>query len=553
MKKFVSIFLALVMAMGLTTVAWADGNVAKVGETEYATIQAAIDAAEDGDTITVIADHEMDIVDGVTNSGGYYTLVNVANKTVTIDLNGCDIAVDVTNLPANTKSSMLMGVFAADTNGALTLKDGMNTGSVRLTGGQTKTAYSLVIAYDGLISIEGGSYFADHLGDGRGMVYGNVSEQSSVDSSNTTKGVNISGGTFTLGNAGTLANGSPWILATAGSNSGKHIFVSGGTFQTDINHQYWIFEVHVPEEKALKYNDDGTWTVVDAIVYVVEPEYSGKWYLHRVGYATLADAMEGAGNNRDAATSHISGNKSGFKVEYDEKNNVSVTNNSTTETYKVYNHFGEKLEARENCIAATAVELNPINPPTNVTVQYGCTTDSSSFPTQWQTSPLFTDLTSNTQYYFFARFVENGTTTIVVDETEATTLTPYVPLFTAGDGAVGAAPTQQTPAAGETFTLPEISYTKSGYIFTGWSDGTTLYQPGDTYTMPTDKDVIFVAQWKETPQNPSHTYPIYVPPVVDDTATVTAPQTFDGGIALAVSTSILSVTGSALLLRKRED
>lgn len=58
-----------------------------------------------------------------------------------------------------------------------------------------------------------------------------------------------------------------------------------------------------------------------------------------------------------------------------------------------------------------------------------------------------------------------------------------------------------------------------------------------------------------TPVNPPAVYyPVYVPTVEDTTdENVTSAKTFDAGIALAVSTSILSVTGSALLLRKRED
>ena len=37
--------------------------------------------------------------------------------------------------------------------------------------------------------------------------------------------------------------------------------------------------------------------------------------------------------------------------------------------------------------------------------------------------------------------------------------------------------------------------TRTGYSFTGWSDGTNIYQPGDNYTMPA-KNVTFTAQWQ---------------------------------------------------------
>lgn len=37
--------------------------------------------------------------------------------------------------------------------------------------------------------------------------------------------------------------------------------------------------------------------------------------------------------------------------------------------------------------------------------------------------------------------------------------------------------------------------TRTGYSFTGWSDGTNIYQPGANYTMPA-KNVTFTAQWQ---------------------------------------------------------
>ena len=72
--------------------------------------------------------------------------------------------------------------------------------------------------------------------------------------------------------------------------------------------------------------------------------------------------------------------------------------------------------------------------------------------------------------------------------------TTYPVTFTGGDGATGTAPTQAATAAGGTFALPANTFTKAGYTFAGWNDGTTTYQAGDTYTMP-DHNVTFTAQW----------------------------------------------------------
>lgn len=80
-RKLLSVLLTFCLAFSLLpTAALADegeasGNVAKVGEQGYATLQAAINAAKDGDTVTLLGD--------VTTKATI-----PAEKTITIDLNG---------------------------------------------------------------------------------------------------------------------------------------------------------------------------------------------------------------------------------------------------------------------------------------------------------------------------------------------------------------------------------------------------------------------------------------------------------------------------------
>lgn len=85
-RKFLSILLTLAMALTLLPVsAMAEGetaNVAKVGETEYTTLQDAIDAAKSGATVTLLAD--------VNTPETSYTI----RKSLTIDLNGKTITAD---------------------------------------------------------------------------------------------------------------------------------------------------------------------------------------------------------------------------------------------------------------------------------------------------------------------------------------------------------------------------------------------------------------------------------------------------------------------------
>ncbi len=63
------------------------------------------------------------------------------------------------------------------------------------------------------------------------------------------------------------------------------------------------------------------------------------------------------------------------------------------------------------------------------------------------------------------------------------------------NGGTGTTPTQAKVAAGGTFTLAASSgFSKAGYSFAGWNDGTTTYNAGATYTMPA-KAVTLKAQW----------------------------------------------------------
>jgi uncharacterized repeat protein (TIGR02543 family) len=65
----------------------------------------------------------------------------------------------------------------------------------------------------------------------------------------------------------------------------------------------------------------------------------------------------------------------------------------------------------------------------------------------------------------------------------------------AAGGATGTVPVQAAVASGGTFTVATASnLNRSGFTFTGWSDGTSIYQPGATYTVGTSA-VTLTAQW----------------------------------------------------------
>ncbi len=78
-------------------------------------------------------------------------------------------------------------------------------------------------------------------------------------------------------------------------------------------------------------------------------------------------------------------------------------------------------------------------------------------------------------------------------EEEAAT---YSVTYVGGEGATGTAPEVKRYKEGETVTLAENPFTKEGYTFTAWSDGTKTFETSSAYTMPAN-DVTFTAQWEE--------------------------------------------------------
>ena len=264
------------------------GKVAQIIRNDYyaenqyfATINEAVQAAVTGETVTLIADVETSAAKLATvGKENYAVLVAVKEKDITLDLNGKSVTVTPTaDELANAENKMLMSVFGMDTNGKLKLT---GNGSVKVNANGANV-YSLIAAYGegSAVEIENGNYEADTVMSSGSLIYSHEM-------------ITVNGGNYKLGNLATGANGSPWIFNTVGQNY-TDVKVVGGTFPTDINHQFWANEVLVPEAYALKDNGDGTWTVVDAVAYTNEKATSRNASWRHVGYASLEDAIAATG------------------------------------------------------------------------------------------------------------------------------------------------------------------------------------------------------------------------------------------------------------------
>lgn len=201
--------------------------VAAIGDAKYLSLKEAIAAAADGDTVTVIADHEIASKEAFLSVDypEYYVFAEAIGKKVTIDLNGKVITVN----PELDK--MMLAVIFAGTDGEVILKDSSEaqTGAINVNVAEATKSYSIFTVDGGKFTIEGGNYYLNRA-DSWSMLY-----------AGSHKEFTVTGGNFVLGNADTKAadNGElfPWITNVGGDGLGS-IEISGGTYNVDPTHYH---------------------------------------------------------------------------------------------------------------------------------------------------------------------------------------------------------------------------------------------------------------------------------------------------------------------------
>lgn len=127
---------------------WDNGTlaaaVAKIGETTYATLQAAIDAAKDGDTVTLLADVDL----GSSKIGFYKT----GCENLTFDLNGHKITSAIQNNGTVVASRVGLVIKNGTIENTCTDKAKAKTSAVYVTSGGTTTLENVTLHsnYSGL-------------------------------------------------------------------------------------------------------------------------------------------------------------------------------------------------------------------------------------------------------------------------------------------------------------------------------------------------------------------------------------------------------------------
>lgn len=265
-RRLLSAFLAVMMVLTMAPVAFAaDGdtaatpeNVAEINGTGYATLQAAVDAAKAGDTITLLKDITVDGTDKVTSR-------TVIDKPITLDLNDKTIK-SPDNMGNNNKNFAALYISADVMINATT--GGINTG--------TNGAYAIDVMNGATLTINGGNYYG-----------GGTAVQ-------VEKGTaNINGGTFACEPYSNPTYGYKFLINcidSAYKNGTAKVSIKGGSF---VNFD--------PSDSASE-NPKGNFCASGYVAVKGATEDATVWTVedHRVaevgntGYSTLADAVAAA-------------------------------------------------------------------------------------------------------------------------------------------------------------------------------------------------------------------------------------------------------------------
>ena len=282
------------------------GSVAQVGFKAFNTLQAAIDAAQDGETVTLLEDATEDVVinKSITFDLNGKALTNTNSGKATISVQGGTVTVSNGNVVGGTSyynievtkgsnaSLTLTDVTATAGNTGSSMID--NWGTLAITSGDYSGGLNVVKSEEGsVLTINGGTFTLDYATSGYTaaiLVYGDttISGGEFIQSLTTTGRWNhpqvVATGVVEGYTAITRVTGGHFvnkmsgegIFRGIGKGTSDNFEVSGGTFNKSISEGYCA-DGFIPTKNA-----DGTYGVKEG------------HYVAQVGskkYETLADAI----------------------------------------------------------------------------------------------------------------------------------------------------------------------------------------------------------------------------------------------------------------------
>ena len=412
--------------------------VAKVGEIAYTSLDAAFEAAKDGDTVTLLADITEDVVINknitfdlggktITNTGaGKATLTVASGATATvkngsivggasyynIQNNGTAILEGITATAGNTGSSMI------DNRGTLTINSGVYSGGLdtvknepdaklTINGGSftlnygTSSGYNAVVFNYGTLKITGGTFVQSYTA-GATYIHPQVIHTDKDAAGTVNPSTEITGGTFT-----NKRNGSAdWAVRETNAAAGSTT-VSGGSFNKKVTESYCA-EGYIPTSTK---DSNGMYGVKE-----------GK-YVAKIGstkYETFEDAVKAASGKTITLLDDIS------------------LSSTVTVNKKV------TIDLNQKTLTGTDNYILNIGANGNVTIMNGSinVSDSGSAITAYGTLALNdVDITGKATEYSLLYVNRNANVTIdkdtTITATDATSSAPYPTIFISGQDSDG--------------------------------------------------------------------------------------------------------------------
>lgn len=244
----------------------------------FDTLPGAIDAAGNGDTVTLLKDVQVEEVisipeddDFVLNLGGY-TLTLSGTKQVTDAQSGFSSSAALINHGAVGIENGTISFSSASSHGIVntgsltvasnatisgTATEYSNTSVIANIGGTLTTAGTLestanhgIVTYGGTVEVTGGEITAKYTSeDGRNRGSGILIFNRGYDNNSDGANVTISGGTIDCSIYAASTNNT-----TSGGNDGSNLTITGGTILSDYTAIYW------PSSGTLTIGTDGSTT-----------------------------------------------------------------------------------------------------------------------------------------------------------------------------------------------------------------------------------------------------------------------------------------------------
>ncbi len=440
-----------------------DTDVAAIESTGYATLQEAVDAVTEGQTIKLLEDITLSTVVTISH-----------NNNFTLDLNGKTISVPYTVLTAIQHAG----------GGTLTIQDsgGGKIAHISSNG----TASTIKITNDGSVTLLSGTIESsmaaiDNKGAGDVTVSGGTVKSNGPGMTINSTGsgdVMISGGTVESTNSAGIA------IARGYGSSGK-IILSGTAAITAVYRGIWLYG-SVSSEPVLEITG-GTLTHTGATGYVIDVfttntilvqggtlQSTQKSVIGNISGANLAtvkinipaggSAIFKGGEKVLADGYALTLENAGVSVaseNFDGTNPVSAYNAANIATYK-YLKFepgansagagvfpvGAIISRTHNSIQVSSPNFTSGNPGNQV-IEYAISTDNTAVPASgWQTATTFSGLSPDTTYYIWARSqAKEG--------------------YNAGTAVASAATKTKTQNAAPSASIDFINETLTGLVFNG--------------------------------------------------------------------------------------